>query len=79
VHASGLFLVYVYGPLLKTNILAGAALGGIYLGVTFMAGSYAIESYVDRIGRKPTASSTAACDCGARWASPAPPSDRAPV
>jgi len=48
---SGLFLVYVYGPLLKTNILAGAALGGIYLGITFIAGSYAIESYVDRIGR----------------------------
>lgn len=48
---SGLFLVYVYGPLLKTHILAGAALGGIYLGITFIAGSYAIESYVDRIGR----------------------------
>lgn len=48
---SGLFLVYVYGPLLKTNVLAGAALGGIYLGITFLAGSYAIESYVDRIGR----------------------------
>jgi OHS family lactose permease-like MFS transporter len=48
---SGVFLVYVYGPLLKTNILAGAALGGIYLGITFIAGSYAIESYVDRIGR----------------------------
>jgi len=49
--ASGLFLVYIYGPLLKTNILAGAALGGIYLGITFVAGSYAVESYVDRIGR----------------------------
>jgi len=49
--ASGLFLVYVYGPLLKTNVLAGAALGGIYLGITFIAGSYALESYVDRIGR----------------------------
>lgn len=48
---SGLFLVHVYGPLLKTHILAGAALGGIYLGITFIAGSYAIESYVDRIGR----------------------------
>lgn len=49
--ASGLFLVYIYGPLLKTNVLAGAALGGIYLGITFIAGSYALESYVDRIGR----------------------------
>ncbi|WP_306392190.1 oligosaccharide MFS transporter [Telluria beijingensis] len=48
---SGLFLVNVYGPLLKSNVLLGAALGGIYLGITFIAGSYAIESYVDRIGR----------------------------
>lgn len=48
---SGVFLVFVYGPLLKTHILAGAALGGIYLGITFIAGSYAVESYVDRIGR----------------------------
>ncbi|MFT7772169.1 oligosaccharide MFS transporter [Roseateles sp.] len=48
---SGLFLVYVYGPLLKTHVIAGAALGGIYLGITFIAGSYALESYVDRIGR----------------------------
>ncbi len=49
--ASGLFLAHVYGPLLKTHVLAGAALGGIYLGITFIAGSYALESYVDRIGR----------------------------
>ena len=48
---SGLFLVYVYAPLLKSNIYLGAALGGLYLGVTFQAGSYAVESYVDRIGR----------------------------
>jgi OHS family lactose permease-like MFS transporter len=47
----GPFLVYVYGPLLKFNVLAGAALGGAFLGVTFIAGSYAVESYVDRIGR----------------------------
>lgn len=48
----GLFFVFVYAPLLRSNILLGAALGGLYLGVTFIAGSYAIESYVDRIGRK---------------------------
>jgi OHS family lactose permease-like MFS transporter len=48
---SGLFLVHVYGPLLKSHIFLGAALGGIYLGITFIAGSYAVESYVDRIGR----------------------------
>ena len=49
---SGLFFVYVYAPLLKTNIMLGAAVGGAYLGITFVAGSYAIESYVDRIGRR---------------------------
>lgn len=48
---SGLFLTQVYGPLLKANLLLGAALGGLYLGITFFAGSYAVESYVDRIGR----------------------------
>lgn len=47
----GLFFLFVYGPLLKTNLYLGAAVGGLYLGVTFYAGSYAIESYVDRIGR----------------------------
>jgi oligosaccharide:H+ symporter len=49
--ASGLFMVYVYGPLLKSSVMLGAALGGVYLGITFNAGSYAMESYVDRIGR----------------------------
>ena len=48
---SGPFLVYVYGPLLKSHFLLGAALGGIYLGITFTAGGYAVESYVDRVAR----------------------------
>lgn len=48
----GLFFTLAYAPLLKANIVAGAILGGIYLGVTFIAGSYALESYVDRIGRR---------------------------
>jgi len=52
VALSGLFFPYLYAPLLKTNILLGAAVGGLYLGITFTAGSYAIESYVDRIGRR---------------------------
>ncbi len=45
------FLVHVYSPLLKSHLLLGAALGGIYLGITFIAGGYAVESYVDRVGR----------------------------
>ena len=52
VALSGLFFPFVYAPLLKANILLGAAAGGLYLGITFIAGSYAIESYVDRIGRR---------------------------
>lgn len=48
----GLFFNFVYAPLLQVNLIAGACLGGLYLGVTFLAGSYAIESYVDRVGRK---------------------------
>ena len=52
VALSGLFFPFVYAPLLKANILLGAAVGGLYLGITFTAGSYAIESYVDRIGRR---------------------------
>jgi len=49
---SGAFFTFVYGPLLKANLLIGAAVGGVYLGVTYIAGSYALESYVDRVGRK---------------------------
>jgi MFS transporter, OHS family, lactose permease len=48
----GLFFTFAYAPLLKLNIVLGAAIGGVYLGITFIAGSYAIESYVDRIGRR---------------------------
>lgn len=48
----GLFFVYIYAPLLQSNIALGAIIGGLYLGITFLAGSYAIESYVDRVGRK---------------------------
>ena len=51
VMLSGPFLVHVYSPLLKSHLLLGAALGGIYLGITFVAGGYAVESYVDRVGR----------------------------
>src|SRR4051812_47751740 len=42
---SGVFFTFVYGPLLKVNVLAGAMVGGVYIGVTFVAGSYAVESF----------------------------------
>ncbi len=48
----GLFFTFLYAPLLQANVIAGAAIGGLYLGITFVAGSFALESYVDRVGRR---------------------------
>jgi len=48
----GFFFAFVYQPLLAVHAVAGAIVGGFYLGITFIAGSFAIESYVDRAGRK---------------------------
>ncbi|GAA0853122.1 MFS transporter [Aliiglaciecola litoralis] len=47
----GPFAIYLYSPLLKTNVWLGAALGGVYFGMAFSAGVGVIESYVDRVGR----------------------------
>lgn len=52
VGLSGPFFTYVYAPLLQTHLVVGAVVGGAYLGVTFIAGSYAIESFIDRVGRR---------------------------
>ena len=49
---AGGFFSFVYAPLLKWNVAAGAIIGGTYLGFTFIAGSYALESFVDKVGRK---------------------------
>lgn len=48
----GPFFIYVYGPLLQYNWILGAIIGGIYLGVAFLAGVGAIESYIEKISRK---------------------------
>ncbi|MGM0876534.1 MAG: oligosaccharide MFS transporter [Bacillota bacterium] len=48
----GPFFIYIYGPLLKTNLLIGTIVGGFYLGVTYLAGIAAIESYLEKCGRK---------------------------
>jgi len=45
------FFLYVFAPLLKTNIWLGALSGGIYIGFVFSAGSGAIEAYVERVSR----------------------------
>jgi MFS transporter, OHS family, lactose permease len=47
-----LFFVLLYAPLLRVNLSLGALLGGLYLGATFVAGSFAVESFVDRVGRR---------------------------
>jgi OHS family lactose permease-like MFS transporter len=52
VSLCGLFFTLVYTPLLRANLFAGAAVGGLYLGLTFVAGSFALESFVDRVGRR---------------------------
>jgi OHS family lactose permease-like MFS transporter len=47
-----IFFSLIYAPVLRVNLPLGALLGGLYLGVTFVAGSFAVESFVDRVGRK---------------------------
>jgi len=51
VAAAAPFFLLVYRPLLTSDLLLGAIAGGAYLGLTFMAGSFALESYTDRAGR----------------------------
>lgn len=48
----GPFYIYVYGPLLQYNVMVGAIIGGLYLGSAFLAGIGAIESYIEKVGRK---------------------------
>ncbi|MGP7818006.1 MFS transporter [Niallia sp. 01092] len=48
----GPFYIYVYGPLLQYNVTLGAIVGGLYLGMSFLAGIGAIESYIEKISRK---------------------------
>ncbi|MCK1991196.1 MFS transporter [Peribacillus muralis] len=48
----GPFYIFVYGPLLRYHLILGAAVGGIYLGVSFLAGIGAIESYIEKVSRK---------------------------
>jgi OHS family lactose permease-like MFS transporter len=49
---AGPFFTLIYAPLVRSNLLLGAVVGGLYIGVTFVAGSYAIEAYINRISRR---------------------------
>ncbi|KRK80983.1 MFS transporter [Companilactobacillus nodensis] len=49
---TGPFFIYVYGPLLKYNVLLGSVVGGLFLGIGYLASCGAIESYVEKISRK---------------------------
>lgn len=48
----GPFFIYVYHPLLKSNFWLGVTVGGLYLGMSYLAGIAAIESYVEKCGRR---------------------------
>ncbi|PJG83071.1 MFS transporter [Caviibacterium pharyngocola] len=46
------FFIYVFAPLLKTNIWLGAIAGGIYMGFVFSGGAPASEAYIERVSRR---------------------------
>lgn len=48
---TGPFFIYVYAPLLASNLLLGALAGGVFIGATFYAGIGALESYTERVSR----------------------------
>lgn len=45
------FFLYVFAPLLKSNIWLGALSGGAYIGFVFSAGGGAMEAYIERVSR----------------------------
>lgn len=46
------FFIYVFGPLLRTNIFLGSIVGGIYLGFIYNGGAPAIEAYIEKVSRR---------------------------
>lgn len=46
------FFIYVFAPLLKTNVWLGTVVGGAYIGFVFQAGSPASEAYIERVSRQ---------------------------
>ena len=45
------FFIYVFAPLLKTNLWLGVIAGGAYMGFVFQAGAPASEAYIESISR----------------------------
>jgi len=52
VVVAGIFFSLIYAQLLRVSLPIGALVGGLYMGVTFVAGAFAVESFVDRVGRR---------------------------
>ncbi|AOZ94375.1 oligosaccharide MFS transporter [Paenibacillus crassostreae] len=49
---AGPFFQFIYSPLLAYNIYIGAIVGSIYLGAAFTSGNAAVETFIEKIGRK---------------------------
>lgn len=49
---AGPFCVYIYAPLLSINFWVGAIVGSFYFSLAFLTGMSALESYIDKVGRK---------------------------
>lgn len=45
------FMNWVFAPLLRTNLMLAALVGGVYLGITFAAGGGALEVYIEKACR----------------------------
>lgn len=43
------FFIFVYQPLLQTNVIVGSLIGGVYLGAVFNGGVGAIEAYIEKV------------------------------
>lgn len=56
VALTGPFFVYVYGPLLRTNFMLGVPVGALFLSMAFFAGCAAIESFIEKVSRRPESS-----------------------
>ncbi|MFS7187684.1 MFS transporter [Serratia proteamaculans] len=48
---TGPFFIYVYAPLLQSNLVVGALVGGVFVSLAFNAGIGALESYTERVSR----------------------------